>query len=279
MGNHYNCIYMYTNLINGKKYVGKAKDFNYRHKQHLEGNEQLIDKKINEYGIKNFKVEILIENVQDDDKLNEYEKFFIKRKRSHVSYGTGYNRTWGGDGGDVRSGMTEEQRREHERKLSESHKGEKNPTYGKHRSEETKQKLSEAMKGKMAGEKHPLYGKPKSEETKRKLSEAFKGKPLSEEHKQKLSESHKGKPHKPFSEEHKQRISEAKSKNVICLETLQIFDNARKAGEWCGVTSVAIRNNLRGHAKYSGKHPITGEKLHWMYYSDYLKLQEEENDR
>ena len=31
MINHYNCIYMYTNLINGKRYVGKAKDFNKRH--------------------------------------------------------------------------------------------------------------------------------------------------------------------------------------------------------------------------------------------------------
>ena len=100
MINHYGCIYMYTNLITGKRYVGKAKDFNNRHKQHLKGNEQLIDKKIKEYGQQNFKVEILIENVQDDDKLNEYEKFFIKRKRSHVSYGTGYNKTWGGDGGD-----------------------------------------------------------------------------------------------------------------------------------------------------------------------------------
>lgn len=101
MINHYNCIYMYINLINGKRYVGKAKDFSKRHKRHLKGNEQLIDKKIKEYGIENFKIEILIENVQDDDKLNEYEKFFIKRKRSHVSYGTGYNKTWGGDGGDT----------------------------------------------------------------------------------------------------------------------------------------------------------------------------------
>ena len=45
MENHYNCIYMYTNLINGKKYVGKAKDFDVRHNQHLKGKKQLIDKK------------------------------------------------------------------------------------------------------------------------------------------------------------------------------------------------------------------------------------------
>ena len=27
MENHYNCIYMYVNKINGKGYVGKAEDF------------------------------------------------------------------------------------------------------------------------------------------------------------------------------------------------------------------------------------------------------------
>ena len=198
MGNHYNCIYMYTNLITGKKYVGKAKDFNKRYKEHLEWKKQLIDKKINEYGIENFKVEILIENVQDNDKLNEYEKFFIKRKRSHVSYGTGYNRTWGGDFGDVRSGMTEEQRKEHSRKLSETQKG-------KPKSEEHKRKVSESLKG-----------KPKSEETKQKMSESLKGKPKSEEPKQKMSESLKG---KPKSEEHKRKISEVQKVRVICLET------------------------------------------------------------
>lgn len=44
-------------------------------------------------------------------------------------------------------------------------KGERNPLYGKHRSEETKAKISEAEKG-----------KKQSEETKRKISESRKGK-------------------------------------------------------------------------------------------------------
>ena len=246
MENHYNCIYMYTNLITGKKYVGKAKDFNGRHEQHLKGKKHLIDKKIKEYGIKNFKVEILIENVQDNDKLNEYEKFFIKRKRSHVSYGTGYNKTWGGDGGDVVSGMTEEQRREYLRKLSESRKG-------KPHTKETKRKISETEKG-----------KPVSEETKQKISESRKGQPRSEETKQKLSESHKGLlagGNNPM------------ARSVICLETKQVFNTVKDAAEWCHGN---ISHYLKGKAKSAGKHPITKKPLHWMYYEDYLKLQEEE---
>ena len=48
--------------------------------------------------------------------------------------------------------------------------------YGKSRSEESRKKQSESLKGKYGGEKHYLYGKSPSEETKRKLSKANKDK-------------------------------------------------------------------------------------------------------
>lgn len=44
MLNHFNCIYMYINKVNGKRYVGKAKDFNKRHNQYLKG-KLLIERK------------------------------------------------------------------------------------------------------------------------------------------------------------------------------------------------------------------------------------------
>ena len=73
---------------------------------------------------------------------------------------------------------------------------------GKHHSEETRQKLSEANKG-----------KHRSEETRRKLSEANKGKNLSAETRKKISEANKGKPSwikgKHRSEETRQKLSEA----------------------------------------------------------------------
>ena len=62
------------------------------------------------------------------------------------------------------------------RKMSEAHKGEKNPMYGKKRppfSEEHRRKISEAHKGKKG--KHGFWkGKRLSDETKKKLSEAQK---------------------------------------------------------------------------------------------------------
>jgi len=64
---------------------------------------------------------------------------------------------------------------------------------GSHRSEETRRKMSESRKGKIAGDKNPFYGKHHSEEARRKIGSAHIGKILSEEHRKKISESLKGK--------------------------------------------------------------------------------------
>lgn len=81
-------------------------------------------------------------------------------------------------------------------------KGDNNPSFGKHFSEETCRKLSELRKG----ENHPFYGRHHSEETLKKMSESRKGRTLSTEHRKKLSEALKG---KSFSAEHRRKISEA----------------------------------------------------------------------
>ena len=52
--NHYNCIYLYINKINNKKYIGQAKDFNKRHKTRKEnekskGANNLRAKKVDQY--------------------------------------------------------------------------------------------------------------------------------------------------------------------------------------------------------------------------------------
>ena len=58
---------------------------------------------------------------------------------------------------------------EHSRLHSE---GENNPLFGKHHTEESRKKMSEAMKG----ENHPLFGKHHTDKTLRKMSESHKGK-------------------------------------------------------------------------------------------------------
>lgn len=90
MENHFNCIYCYINKVNGKRYIGQTKDFNRRHKQHLHNNEQLIDKKIKEYGKENFYVEILEENLNSDE-LDIREIYYINLFDTLVDNGKGYN--------------------------------------------------------------------------------------------------------------------------------------------------------------------------------------------
>ena len=75
--------------------------------------------------------------------------------------------------------------------MHEAHKGiqagENHPMYGKHHTEETKQKISEAKKGKSSNRK----GCHHTEETKQKISESLNGKILSEETKEKLRQATK----------------------------------------------------------------------------------------
>ncbi len=91
------------------------------------------------------------------------------------------------------------------------------PKIGFKCSEETKIKISKKLKGRHL-----------SEETKRKLSEARKGKKgrnHSEETKKKMSEAHKG---KRLSEEHRRKLSEVGKKRNISNETREKMSKARK---------------------------------------------------
>jgi hypothetical protein len=94
-----------------------------------------------------------------------------------------------------------------------------------------------------------------------RASKAQKGKVFSEEHKCKLRENHAD----MSGGKHPQ------AKKVVCVETGQVFDAVKEAEEWAGVTG-GISACCKGKIKTAGKHSITGEKLHWMYYDEWLAL-------
>lgn len=61
-------------------------------------------------------------------------------------------------------------------------------------------------------------------------------------------------------------------KKVICLDTLEVFDNATVASQWCNVENkLPIQACCRGEIESSGFHPLTNIPLHWKYYKDYIK--------
>lgn len=95
-------IYLITNLINGKQYVGQTiKGYLKRWQGHCvyanrnkvdRQSSQLIDRVIDKYGIENFKIELL-ETVPIEQK-DIKEQFYIQK---YDTYNNGYNLTIGGD--------------------------------------------------------------------------------------------------------------------------------------------------------------------------------------
>ena len=102
---------------------------------------------------------------------------------------------------------------------------------GKHLSDETRRKISEAEKGENApmygrtGENAPMYGKHHSEEIRRKISESHKGKHHTDDARKKMSESHKG---KKFSEETRRKMSESHKGKTMSEESRRKMSEAKK---------------------------------------------------
>ena len=136
------CIYLRTNLVNGKQYVGQTNNFKKREQDWMCDSVYsggIIDKARAKYGVENFKHEILKE-CDTQNELNYWEQYYIKELNTKVP--NGYNLT---DGGGGRSGykITDEQRI----KMSEARKGCIPWNKGIPASEEQKKRHSQVMKG------------------------------------------------------------------------------------------------------------------------------------
>lgn len=95
-------IYLATNKITGKMYVGKTYDFEKRKREHMHDvNDGLpFHRAIKKYGIDNIDWKI-IDYATSDKEAREKEAYWIKRLNTCVSFNNsnGYNITCGGDGG------------------------------------------------------------------------------------------------------------------------------------------------------------------------------------
>lgn len=62
---------------------------------------------------------------------------------------------------------------------------------------------------------------------------------------------------------------------IICTTTGEIFNSVADAYRWLGYNpdGHTIQDNCKGKQKTAGRHPITKEKLSWMFYDEYLKLE------
>lgn len=176
--NPYGFIYITTNLINGKKYIGKKLFIKGRWNTYL-GSGTYLKKAIKKYGKDNFVKEI-VAIAYSKEELDKLEIEFINIHNA-VESKDYYNITYGGDLGFTGLQHSDETKT----KMSIRQKGENHPSYGKHPTEETRNKLriagtnrtqSEITRQKISeaqnGEKGNMYGKHHSEETKIKMSKA-----------------------------------------------------------------------------------------------------------
>lgn len=95
-------IYQATNVVNNKMYIGKTIKTLKKRKQLHEadarrGSDYIFHKALRKYGVENFKWKILCKT--SEEQLNELEKFYIEKYKTHYSLNSGYNMTYGGEGG------------------------------------------------------------------------------------------------------------------------------------------------------------------------------------
>jgi len=298
----YGFIYIATNLINSKKYIGQRK-YSRGWKSYV-GSGTAIKKAIKKYGRENFSRDIIC-FADNKKELNKLEEYYIELYHAVISHEY-YNLKEGGDSGNPWSGKSEDEIKEICKKISNN-----NSKYwsGKQRNNETKKKISQTKTGKYIGEKHPFYGGHHSEESKKKMSEANigrpahnKGKSMSKEQRQKLIEIRTGTHHteetkqkmsevrrgennpmyrKQFSESHKKKISQnhyckgkfgfdnPSSIPVICITTLNIYASATDAERKTGINSKSICGCCKHKRKSAGK-TSDGKPRVWMYYKDYI---------
>lgn len=120
--------------------------------------------------------------------------------------------------------------------------GENHPWFGRHHSEETRQKQRDAKSGMYIGENNPFYGKSHSEETKAKMKGTHSGK------------------------------NNPKSRPVYCIELGVGFDSAHIAERETGVCYRSILYCLNGTQKHAGRHPTTGELLTWVDWKNDINV-------
>jgi hypothetical protein len=167
----YGYVYLITNLINNKKYLGvKEKsvfDENYF------GSGIAIKRAVSKYGKENFKIEIL-EWCANKEQLYD-EEYRLSILWDIVNDSNWYNCMEGGHGGNTKVNYTEEQKAEFSKKISNSKRN-------RPRSEKELQSLTK-MHDAWSGSHH-------TSESKEKIRQANLGHEVTESMRKKMSENH-----------------------------------------------------------------------------------------
>ena len=223
----YYYVYITTNLLNGKQYVGdRSCDCLPSQDPYLGSGRPYFKNALKKYGKLKFQKEILERFDNKQEAFNAQEKYIDK---FNTLVPNGYNISPKGGMG-VRDCHSKESKLKISKSLKKAYKEgrkekpdfskEKHPLFNTQRSEETREKISKSNKGKQT-----WLGKTHTEESKEKIREALIGRklgPHSEEHKKKISEARKGLKH---SEETKRKIGEKSKERALRNKELKLSTN------------------------------------------------------
>ena len=176
------CVYKHTSP-SGKAYIGitgQEPSVRFQGGNGYAGNEY-FSRAIKKYGWDNFSHHILADNLSKDE-AEKIERNLIARYDS-TNRKKGYNISLGGSSAGKHSAETRD-------KISKNHadlSGENNPRYGTKNSSETREKIRVALKA-----RHPWKGKNQTEESKNKISAANKGKKRSTDFGKEVSQRMQG---------------------------------------------------------------------------------------
>lgn len=275
---HVSGIYLITNLITQEKYVGQSVDVAGRWKQHQTTAQNLkeqaqVYRAIRKYGIENFSCELL--EACPKEQLDEKEIYWIDY---YDSFYNGYNMTHGGQG-------SYGWKYDPEKICALWDKG-----YSiKEIMEElgcSQQLVSERLRGYKDYNNETARARYESYSTGTIYQYSLMGnfiqsfpsatvaaKQINNSRNDTILACIKGNINSAYGYQWRKEYVEKlppvavpHGKLVQCIETQEIFTSTKEAAEAYNLKSHSnIVECISGKKKSAGKHPITGEKLHWKY--------------
>lgn len=268
----YGFVYITTNMVNGKKYLGQRKFDSYGGWKYYLGSGTILHDAIKKYGKDNFSKKI-IHICYSPEELNksEYElSVFLNVVESDDFYNLIYGGTAHFGEENPMFGVSPKQRMDEETyqqwldKIIYNATGENNPMYGRSHSDETKEKIRQQLTGKFVGDNNSFYGHKHTEESRKKMSELHKGRVANDVTRKKMKEQRTGR-------------NNYNAHPLYCYELDEFFWGSKDVKDkYPHVPIVNMQLACRNPNRSCGKHPVTGEPLHWKHiakqeYEEYIK--------
>lgn len=262
----YGFIYITTNMVNNKKYIGKS-SYDKKDWKNYIGSGIVLNRAIKKYGKDKF-IRKIIEECETKKLLNQRERYWIKFYNA-TNNENFYNVASGGDGGNVIEGYSDIQRQELSNKLSSIRKGIVNK--GSKNGNAKKVICLNTMKIFNSIVEASIRYKITKESIQQCCSEnsglRTAGIDISTGDKLIWKYYIEG---MSYFYKHYEKTKVESGKQVYCITTEETFSNIVEAGKKYNIKPSSISECCNYKLKSAGKHPITKERMVWIFNDQYL---------